>query len=105
MSQILINFDADRDLTIQERFERFHKENPHVYEVLLDLATEARKKGASKLGIGMLWEVMRWRVWMATSDPSGLKLNDHYRSRYVRMLVKDRPEFDGMFELRTLRTD
>lgn len=100
-----LNFWADRDLTIQERFERFDRENPLVWETLVRLAFEAQAAGARKLGIRTLWEVMRWHVFLLTRDPSGLKLNDHYHSRYVRKLVDEYPdEFgNGFFELRTLR--
>lgn len=47
---------------------------------------------------------MRWQIFMQTRDPYGLKLNDHYHSRYVRKLVADYPELDALFELRRLRT-
>lgn len=101
---VIVNFYADRELTIQERFERFDRENPIVYATLLRLAREARRAGASRLGVRTLWEVMRWEISMRTHDPSGLKLNDHYHSRYVRKLVAEFPEeFDDFFELRKLR--
>lgn len=103
--QIQIDFYAERSLSIQERFKRFDAENPMVWETLLRLARQARAHGATKLGVRTLWEVMRWEVFMRTRDPSGLKLNDHYHSRYVRKLVDEHPdEFgDGFFELRRLR--
>lgn len=101
----LVDFWADRDLTIQERFEKFDKENPFVYRTLVRLAFDAKDAGAKKLGVRTLWEVMRWHIFMQTRDPSGLKLNDHYHSRYVRKLVDEFPNAfgDGFFELRKLR--
>jgi hypothetical protein len=94
---------ADRHLSIQERFERFDRENPHVYPHLRRLALEARDAGLQRIGVRMLWEVMRWHVAIETRDPSGLKLNDHYTSRYVRKLIREHPELDGLFETRRLR--
>jgi hypothetical protein len=98
-----LDFWAERDKTIQERFERFDRENPHVYPHLVRLAQQAHHRHASRIGIRMLWEVMRWEIFMRTSDPSGLKLNDHYHSRYVRKLIADYPEMEDLFELRVLR--
>ena len=98
-----LDFFAERDLTIQERFERFDRDNPHVYPHLVRLAREAHEAGAKRLGIRNLWEVMRWQIFMQTRDPSGLKLNDHYHSRYVRKLIAEYPEFEAVFETRRLR--
>ena len=105
LDEQVVDFYADRELTIQERFERFDRENPMVWKTLVRLAFQAKQAGAKKLGIRTLWEVMRWEIFIKTRDPSGLKLNDHYPSRYVRKLVREYPEEfgDGFFELRTLR--
>jgi hypothetical protein len=93
------------DATIQARFEEFHRLNPMVYATLVRLAREFTRTGRSKLGVGMLWEVMRWHIYMATKDPSSdFKLNDHYRSRYARLIQDTCPDLDGLFELRRLRT-
>lgn len=90
--------------TIQERFEAFHADNPWVLTALVELIVFLQAKGRRKLGIGMLWEHLRWQVFISTTDASsGFKLNDHYRSRYVRLLVEQHPEFAGLFELRELR--
>jgi hypothetical protein len=101
--QLDFDFYGDRDKTIQERFERFDRENPIVYELLLRFVAEARGSGARRLGVRTLWERMRWYVFFETRDPSGLKLNDHYHSRYVRKLIKDDPTLETFFELRKLR--
>lgn len=98
-----LDFFADADLTIQERFERFDRENPVVYQHLERLAFEAVASGMQRIGVRNLWEVMRWHVWMQTRDPSHLKLNDHYHSRYVRKLLRAHPELQDYFELRKLR--
>lgn len=96
---------SSRKATIQERFEAFHADNPWVYTALVELIEFLRAKGVRKLGIGMLWEQLRWRVFLVTHDAnSGFKLNDHYRSRYVRLLVESNPHYADLFELRQLRS-
>jgi hypothetical protein len=108
----LIQFDEYREperrpgQSIQERFEAFHKANPWVYQALVTLARDLVSRGRNKLGIGMLWEVLRWQYFMQTVDPSSdFKLNDHYRSRYVRLISANVPELRGRFETRSLRSE
>jgi hypothetical protein len=91
--------------TIQERFEEFHRLNPWVYEAIEKLAADWIGRGRKRLGIGMLWEVLRWQYAMRTQDVSSeFKLNDHYRSRYVRLLLRKHPEWTEVFELRALKS-
>ena len=98
-----VNFYADRSKTIEERFREFDEANPQVYATLKKLAFEGVAAGMKKLGIRNLWEVMRWHIYMETRDPSHLKLNDHYHSRYVRKLIEECPTLEPYFELRALR--
>ena len=72
----------------------------------MQLAFDAKEAGARKLGVRTLCgKSLRWHIFMQTRDPSGLKLNDHYHSRYVRKLVDEYPEEfgNGFFEPRKLR--
>lgn len=96
---------AEREASIQERFAAFHAAHPEVYDELAALARKARRAGRDRLGIGMLWEVLRWeRTLRGVEDPSGFKLNDHYRSRYARLLMDREPDLAGLFETRELRS-
>jgi hypothetical protein len=90
--------------TIQERFEEFHRLNPWVCTALEFLAEDLISRGRKRIGIRMLWEVLRWEYQRQTIDPnSDFKANDHYHSRYVRLLIERNPEWSSAFELRTLR--
>ena len=87
------------------KFLEFHRENPHVYAELLRLTHQAKNRGAKKIGIRTLWEVMRWNLTIVTRDPnSGFKLNNNHHSRYVRLIVEKNPSLAKLFELRVLRT-
>jgi len=57
--------------------------------------------GHPAVSIGMLWEAMRWLDGTTTAEPT--RLNDHYRSRYVRMLIDKHPEWEARFRVRELR--
>lgn len=93
--------------TIQERFEAFHAANPQVYEELVRLATRVRRRGHSKYSIDPLLAVIRFQRDTAVNGDAGkpFKLNDHFTSRYARLLMEREPELAGMFETRRLRSD
>lgn len=88
-------------MTLDERFQAFHQANPHVLEELRKLALQAQSKGIRRVGIKMLWEVLRWRGMKTHGD--AYCLNNSYTSRYARLLERD-PALRGMFETRVLRS-
>lgn len=90
--------------TIQHDFEEFHRLNPWVYAQLVRLARDLVARGHQRLGIGMLWEVLRWQYMRTTYDNnSTFKLNDHYRSRYSRLIQNAEPDLVDVFVTRELR--
>lgn len=100
-------YRARRRGTIQERFDTFHHNHPEVYRELVELAWTARRHGRHRIGIGHLFEVLRWqRMIRGLPDPAeGVKLNNDYRSRYARLIMAREPGLDGMFETRQLTAD
>jgi len=90
--------------TIEQRFALFHRDNPEIYVELVDLARVAKGHGRTRIGIRHLWEVMRWNRFIKTNRPDGdFKLNDHFHSRYVRLIIAENPDLASIFETRTLR--
>lgn len=90
--------------SIAERFERFHRNNPHVYAALVRLAREAKAVGHRKIGIKMLVEVARWQLSMRTVGEE-FKIPNDYTAHYARMIMEREADLDGMFELRKLRSE
>lgn len=86
---------------IEHHFARFHRKNPQVYQMLerraLDLWHARRPK---RIGIRMLWEVMRYDAKLTTEGGEGFKLNDHCCPLYARLLIHHHPEWSGVIELR-----
>jgi hypothetical protein len=91
-----------RRASIQERFEAFHRLNPWVYASLEMLADDWLRNHEGRVGIGMLTEVLRWSYGRRTVGGT-FKLNNDFRSRYVRLLLEHHPEWAGRFETRQLR--
>lgn len=97
--------DGYAGLSIQERFDAFRAKNPHVEELLVREARNAVAQGWSRIGIDFLYHRLRWVYATKTHrDPGEFRLNDHFTSRYARLLVEQHPELEGLFELRRLRT-
>jgi hypothetical protein len=100
-AQLALVFDA----TIADRFEEFHRSNRAVYATLVTLAREwVARTGQHKLGIATLFERTRWEIALATNDPE-FKLNNSYRAYYARLIHKQEPDLDGLFDLRASAAD
>jgi hypothetical protein len=88
----------------QERFERFHRENPKVYRLLCSLARDAKKKGFTHYSMRTIWELLRWEADIHINQgESSFKLNDHYPPFYARLIMSREPDLAGFFELRGSR--
>ncbi|MFF3516133.1 hypothetical protein [Streptomyces sp. NPDC002573] len=67
--------------SIQQRFEAFHDPNPWVLRHLEALAADCVAKGFRR----------RWRYGEATQGDA-FRLNNNFRSRYVRLPIERHPE-------------
>ncbi|MFI1830695.1 hypothetical protein ACH41E_30295 [Streptomyces sp. NPDC020412] len=90
--------------SIQARFEEFHRLNPWVLTALEKLTADYLKQGAARVGVGMLFEVLRYQYALATRGDD-FRLNNSYRSRYARLLIQRHPQWESAFEVRALRAD
>ena len=92
--------------SIQENFVAFHETNPAVYFALQKLANQMWERGRRRIGIAMLFEVLRWDYYLNTNDPnSEFKLNNNYRAHYARMLMSNHPEWVGLFKTKKVKGD
>lgn len=103
--QLSFLFDAHDDTsscgTLRAKYERFHKDNPWVMDELARLALRMRRHGVNHYGIAALFEVLRYRHTMRTTDTeTPFKLSNSYRAFYSRHLMRLYPELDGFFDIR-----
>ena len=90
--------------SIEARFALFHEANPWVYAELVRLTRELVRRGRCRVGIKMLFEVLRWQYQMRTDDPtSDFKLNNSLTSRYARRIMEHEPDLAGIYETRQLK--
>lgn len=91
-------------VSIDDQFEAFHLVNPWVYRALVTLTADMVRRGHRRVGMKMLFEVLRWQYQLATDDPSSeFALNNNFTSRYARLIMEQEPELRYVFELRALR--
>ena len=93
-------FDIFQEDRIEREFKDFHAEHPEVYIGLVRLARTWQLNGSAKLGIATLFEVLRWNSHLNTDKDGGYKLNNNYRALYARLIMKQEPDLQGLFELR-----
>ena len=112
MSQLDLQFTPilpePEDTSIPARFARFHASNPHIYENLVKLARKFRSRGSNinrKMGIGMLYEVLRWNYFLTTDSDEEFKLSNDFRAPYARLIMAQEPDLSDAFNLRPSCTD
>jgi hypothetical protein len=99
----LVTPDRIVGASIQERFESFHALNPWLLTELEKLAVQMGADRGRKMSIETLVGKIRWDYDLATTgDP--FKINDHFTSRYVRLMIERNPSWDSVFATRKLRT-
>ena len=88
---------------LEQQFERFHAENPHVYRLFCQFAFEVIRAGHRRFSARTIWERMRWELRVQTRRSGAFKLNDHYPPYYARKFMKDHPNHRGLFATRAVK--
>lgn len=80
------------------QFWKFHRENPHIYEALLQMTCKLYANGVTHSGMARLFEVLRYDFQTKTQDTSAsFKLCNAYRAFYARLIEKRNARFAGFF--------
>jgi hypothetical protein len=94
-----------RPATLDERFLLWMGANEKMVELFLRFARDAKQSGAKHFGIGAIAERVRWEVFIERKEADPYKVNNDYRSRLARHLVKLDPSLEGLFEFRKLAAE
>lgn len=87
----------------EARFEAFHRDNPHVYELFKKYTLEAIASGRETYSTISIFERIRWFTDIETQgDP--FKINQNFAAYYGRQSMRDHPEHEGFFRTRKLRS-
>lgn len=96
-----------RKLFTEGRFEaflEFHRANPQIYRLFLDLTLQMFRSGQN-LGARCVWEQIRWRVNVKVQRTDVFRMNDHLVPYFARLVMLRYPELAGFFERRDARFD
>lgn len=99
-----MNYAELNGCTIREGFNKFHKENPHIFSAFEKQALEAIKKGRKKLSSKLIINWIRWNEFLKSSDKN-FSINDAYQSYYSRLFVSKYPQYKSVFNFRKLRNE
>ena len=98
LDQLELPLDEDE---IQRNFERFHAENPRVYQLFCMFARHMISAGCEHGSASLIAERIRWETSVVTTSDPPVKINNNYRSRYARMWMHDH-NMPGFFRTREL---
>lgn len=91
---------------LARKWWKFHASHPEVGRELANLALRLVRNGHRHLGIGMLWETLRYTTLVGRKPTErGPRLNDHYRAYYARWLMETDRRLAGVFATRATRGD
>jgi hypothetical protein len=90
---------------LEREFNEFHADNPHVYALVIEFAMKAIAAGRTSLSIALIFERIRWHLYVDTKSDDEFKLNNNHRAFYARLFMQDHPQHRGFFELRRSAAD
>ena len=91
--------------TIEQGFLKFHEKHPKVYSMFktyFDFLSN--RKGWRRVSGKFIIEKIRAEVFTG-SEHEEYKIDNSYTSFYVRMFIRENPEFASYFKLRKSQAD
>jgi len=96
--------DYEKQMTIKERFDMFHEQNPQVARALASLCLQQKKRGLNKWGIQAPYEILRWGQIISGSGLESYKLPNEFAAHYSRLLMENMPALEGFFTVKELKS-
>ena len=85
--------------TLDDKFERFHKRNPHIFDQIVSLARQRIARGRLRLSMKLLFEILRETDDVVTGERP-YKLSNSFTSFYARLMP---PDVSALLDMRTPR--
>ena len=84
---------------LERAFERFHTENPHVYDLFKKYTHQAIRAGRDRFGAQSIIERIRWYTAIETKGDS-FKINNNHARYYARLFMREHPVYEDFFRTR-----
>jgi hypothetical protein len=92
----------DADPGLVARFYAYHEANPDVFIQFWNLAEEIKLAGREKYSAWTIIQRIRWgHDVQAQNEP--FKINNDFIALYARFLIHVAPQFEGFFDLRSMK--
>ena len=88
---------------LQEKFEKFDSDNPHVWALFVKYTMDAIHTGRKSYSAYVIFERIRWHTEIETNSQEPFKLNNNHRPYYARKFAKQFPEYGNFFRTRKLK--
>jgi hypothetical protein len=85
-------------------FDKYHSENPKIYEYFKEYSLRSINKGFNHLSAEFIFNVIRWETPL-TADGDDFKINNNAKPFYSRLFMKDFPQYQGFFRKRHSKAD
>lgn len=96
------SYQQSRDL--KERFEQYHRINPHIYAQFRYYTLKAIQSGYKNFGSQMIIERIRWQTGVVAKQ-SDFKINNDFAAFYSRMFMIEYPSYSTYFRTRQSQAD
>lgn len=90
-------------MTLTDKFNQYHRDNPQVYELFKYFTRMAIKRGHNRLSAWMIANRIRWETSIETFSVDEYKISNDYIALYARMFMRDHPEYDGFFKTKEMK--
>ena len=90
-------------MTLTDKFNQYHKDNPQVYELFKCFTFMAIRRGHNRLSAWMIANRIRWETSIETFTVDEYKISNDYIALYARMFMRDHPEYDGFFKTKEMK--
>ena len=91
--------------SLKRKWWEFHKENPHVYDLVERFTFDVIKRGFDNYSMNSVFERIRWHTDIETADETDFKLSNNHRAYYARLFMHNHPRYEGFFKTKQLRRD
>ena len=94
------------DMTrLQAEFEKFDRNNPHVWKYFVRFAFQAISRGHRHLSTKLIIERIRWEIYMSTTSDDDFKINNNHAPYYARKWIRRYPDYATFFAIRRVAAD
>ena len=92
----------DSEKSNYDRWLKFHKDNPHVWQEFERLTFRAISAGRKAYSAWVIINLIRWNYEIKTKS-GDFKINNNHIAYFARLFEKVHPEYEGFFKLRKLK--